>query len=105
MYLRCVCSYFFVVPFEKEKAHISVSSYGIEYVHFFQQSQHLLMHIFLTGVVAIFGIAKRLLLGLRLMFKNEKQPPEVLFLEFSQNSRENTCARISILIKLQALGL
>ena len=28
-----------------------------------------------------------------------------LFLEFSQNSRENTCARISILIKLPALGL
>ena len=39
----------------------------------------------------------------------QKQPPEVLyekrFLETSQNSRENTCARVSLLIKLQAWGL
>ena len=28
-----------------------------------------------------------------------------LFLEISQNSRENTCARVSFLIKLQASGL
>ena len=28
-----------------------------------------------------------------------------VFLEISQNSQENTCARVSILIKLQALGL
>ena len=27
-----------------------------------------------------------------------------LFLEISQNSQENTCARVSFLIKLQALG-
>ena len=36
----------------------------------------------------------------------QKQPPEVfynkrLFLELSQNSQENTCARVSFLIKLQ----
>ena len=30
---------------------------------------------------------------------------EKLFLEISQNSKENTCARVSFLIKLQALGL
>ena len=28
-----------------------------------------------------------------------------MFLEISQNSKENTCARVSILIKLQAWGL
>ena len=28
-----------------------------------------------------------------------------VFLEISQNSQENTCVRVSILIKLQALGL
>ena len=28
-----------------------------------------------------------------------------LFLEISQNSQENTCARVSFLIKLQAWGL
>ena len=28
-----------------------------------------------------------------------------VFLEISQNSQENTCAKISFLIKLQALGL
>ena len=28
-----------------------------------------------------------------------------VFLEISQNSQENTCARVSLLIKLQALGL
>ena len=28
-----------------------------------------------------------------------------VFLEISQNSEENTCARVSFLIKLQALGL
>ena len=28
-----------------------------------------------------------------------------VILEISQNSQENTCARISFLIKLQALGL
>ena len=28
-----------------------------------------------------------------------------VFLEISQNSQENTCARISFLIKSQALGL
>ena len=27
-----------------------------------------------------------------------------MFLEISQNSQENTCARASVLIKLQALG-
>ena len=31
----------------------------------------------------------------------QKQPPEVL-LEISKNSQENTCARVSFLIKLQA---
>ena len=28
-----------------------------------------------------------------------------LFLEISQNSQENICARVSVLIKLQPLGL
>ena len=28
-----------------------------------------------------------------------------MFLEISQNSQENNCARVSFLIKLQALGL
>ena len=40
----------------------------------------------------------------------QKQPPEVfsekkIFLEISQNSQENTCARDSFLIKLQAWDL
>ena len=40
----------------------------------------------------------------------QKQPPEVfykikVFLEISQNPHEETCARASFLIKLQALGL
>ena len=40
---------------------------------------------------------------------NHKQPPEVfyvkkVFLEISQNSQENTCARVCFLIKLQAWG-
>ena len=35
--------------------------------------------------------------------KIQKQPPEV-FLEISKNSQENTCARVSFLIKLQASG-
>ena len=30
---------------------------------------------------------------------------ENVFLEISQNSQENTCARVSFLIKLQASGL
>ena len=30
---------------------------------------------------------------------------KMLFLEISQNSQENTCARVPILIKLQASGL
>ena len=34
----------------------------------------------------------------------QKQPPEV-FLELSQNSQENTCARVCFLIKLQVWGL
>ena len=32
-------------------------------------------------------------------------PEETVFLEISQNSQENTCARVSFLIKLQVLGL
>ena len=40
---------------------------------------------------------------------SQKQPQEVLcnnmFHEISQNSQKNTCARVSFLIKLQALGL
>ena len=55
---KFICLY--VVPFEQERAHTSVSSYGIEYVHYFEQSQHLLMHVDLIGVVARFGTAKRL---------------------------------------------
>ena len=44
------------------------------------------------------------------LFDCEKQPPEVfckkkVFLEISQNSQENTCARVPFLINLQALGL
>ena len=38
----------------------------------------------------------------------QKQPPEMfykVFLEILQNSPENTCARVSFLIKLQASGL
>ena len=39
----------------------------------------------------------------------QKQPPGVffkkLFLEISQNSQQNTCAKVSSLIKLQAWGL
>ena len=31
--------------------------------------------------------------------------PEKVFLEISQNSQENTCARVSVLIKLQDWGL
>ena len=38
----------------------------------------------------------------------QKQPPEVfykkVFLEISQNSQENTCTRVSLLIKLQVWG-
>ena len=38
--------------------------------------------------------------------KWQKQPPEMfckkVFLQISQNSQENTCARVSFLIKLQA---
>ena len=38
----------------------------------------------------------------------QKQPPQVfcekVFLENSQNSQENTCARVTSLIKLQALN-
>ena len=30
---------------------------------------------------------------------------EKVFLEFSQNSQENTCAKVSLLIKLQACNL
>ena len=41
-----------------------------------------------------------------LQFSNQKQPPKVfykkVFLKFSQNSQENTCARASFLMKLQA---
>ena len=39
---------------------------------------------------------------------NQKQAPELFvkkaFLEISQNSQENTCVRVSLLIKLQASG-
>ena len=44
---------------------------------------------------------------MRVSSKKKTQPPEVfyvkkLFLEILQNSQENTCARVSFLIKLQA---
>ena len=43
------------------------------------------------------------------LWKYRSSRPEVLFkkvlLEISQNSRENTCARVSFLIKLQTSGL
>ena len=39
---------------------------------------------------------------------NQKQAPELFvknaFLEISQNSQENTCVRVSLIIKLQASG-
>ena len=43
---------------------------------------------------------------LSFVFELKKEPPEVfckkkVFLEISQNSQENTCARDSFLIKLQ----
>ena len=34
-------------------------------------------------------------------FYQQKQPPEKVFLEISQNSQENICVRVSFLIKLQ----
>ena len=55
---KFICLY--VVIFEKERAHTSVSFYGSEYMHYFQQSQHLLMHVNLISVVARFRAAKRL---------------------------------------------
>ena len=51
------------MPFEQERVHTSVSSYGIKYMHCFEQPQHLLMHIYLIGVVAWSGTAKQLVLG------------------------------------------
>ena len=39
-----------------------------------------------------------------MIFTWQKQPPKV-FIEISQNSQENTCTRVSFLIKLQAWGL
>ena len=46
-----------------------------------------------------------ILQGVPLMFRTEAVVPrwsfEKLFLEISQNSQENTCARVSFLIKLQ----
>ena len=39
-----------------------------------------------------------------MIFTWQKQPPK-LFIEISQNSQENTCTRVSFLIKLQAWGL
>ena len=38
-----------------------------------------------------------------LVHKLQKQPPEVFF-EISQRSQENTCARVSFLIKLKAFS-
>ena len=42
-------------------------------------------------------------------YKGRSSRPDVfckkLFLEISQNSQENTCARVSFLTKLQASGL
>ena len=58
---KFICLY--VVPFEQERAHASVSSYGINYVHCFKQSQHLLIQIDLFGVVTRFGTAKYLCLN------------------------------------------
>ena len=55
---KFICLY--VVPFEQETAHTSVSSYCIEYEHYFEQSQHLLMHVDLIDAVARFRTAKRL---------------------------------------------
>ena len=37
------------------------------------------------------------------LFKEQKQPPE-MFLEILQNSQDNTCARVSFLIKLQTIA-
>ena len=47
-----------------------------------------------------------LILGvLRLEVAAHRGCVEKVFLEISQNSQENTCARVSFLIKLQAWGL
>ena len=41
-----------------------------------------------------------------MLYRSSRSSPKVLcknvFLEISQNSQENTCARVSLLIKLQA---
>ena len=41
----------------------------------------------------------------KLLADDKKCPIKKLFLEISQNSKENTCVRVSFLIKLQASGL
>ena len=54
----------------------------------------------------IFSIFLNTFLKCNIIFKNS--PPEVFcrkdFLEISQNSQENNCARVSFLIKFQASG-
>ena len=50
---------------------------------------------------------KRYYENLKSVIDNQKQPPEMfykkkVFLEILQNSRQNTCARASFLIKLQS---
>ena len=55
---KFICLY--VVPFEQGRAHTSVSSYHSEYMHCFEQLEHLLMHVDLTGVVTRFGTPKQL---------------------------------------------
>ena len=53
-------------------------------------------------------VSKRLFVCMGVIYTLKKQPPEVfcqkVFLKISQNSQENTCARVFFLIKLQALG-
>ena len=57
------------------------------------------MNLWILSVPVMIGASSIPLGSLRM--RSQKQPPEV-FLEILQNSQENTCARVSFLIKLKA---
>ena len=83
--------------------HISDSLFELKYY----QKEWLIINVLVRRFKVLLISIAAILLGLEKTFRSSHPRCYVkkVFLKISQNSHENTCARVSFLIKLQARGL
>ena len=96
---RLTCDYYISELYKKAYTKISALARVCQYMNLLKR-KNLMNDFFDSSVVHLYGCVIIALIRSNLPAVSCKKVP----LKISQNSRENTCARVSFLIKLQAAG-